>query len=72
MVDFEQTAGGGLRVVVDTKPIGWINKERGFFTDPSIVRELTEVSSRDLRQIAEKADEVKSFGVEPEPEESRK
>ncbi len=59
MVAFVQTMGG-YSVEVNDKPFGWISKERGFFTDPTVVKDFLEISSFDLRSIAAKVDEVRS------------
>jgi hypothetical protein len=62
VVNFTLTAGG-YSVTVGGEHFGWISKERGFFTDPTVVKKFLEVSSDDLRRIAEKADEVKEVGL---------
>ena len=59
MVRFDLTAGG-FSVVVNGKALGYISKDRGFFTDSTVIQEFVEVSSRDLRFIAEKAEEVQN------------
>ena len=56
MVDFEQTMGGHA-VKVNGKLFGWIEK-RGFFTDPTVIKEFTEVSPVDLRKIADMAEQA--------------
>lgn len=56
MVRFPLTMGGH-EVLVDGKKMGYI-ESRGFFTDPTVVREFTEVSPDDLRAIADKAEEI--------------
>jgi hypothetical protein len=58
MVRFEMTMGG-FRVLVNEKGVGHIAADRGFFTGPTEVREFVEISSADLREIAEKADTCK-------------
>ncbi len=57
MVTFPET-GGGVRVEVNGKHFGWISKEHGFFTDPTVVKDFLEVSSFDLRKIAEEAEKI--------------
>ncbi|EKE08715.1 MAG: hypothetical protein ACD_17C00031G0001 [uncultured bacterium] len=57
MVEFQMTAGG-YQVFVDEKPFGYISRERGFFTDPTVIKEFVAVNNYDLRAIADKAEEV--------------
>lgn len=59
MVDFKFTASGGYEVMVNHKHFGWISRENGFFTDPTVVKSFLEVSSDDLRKIATKVEETK-------------
>ena len=54
MVTFELTAGG-YTVKVNHQHVGWISRERGFFTDPTAIKEFIEISPADLKTIAEKA-----------------
>lgn len=56
MVRFSLTMGGH-EVLVGGKKIGYI-ESRGFFTDPTVIREFMEVSPDDLRAIADKAEEI--------------
>ncbi len=63
MVNFHQTMGG-FDVLVDGKLFGRLQKGRGFFTDPAVVKEFLVVSPQDLNQIASKANEVKNYGEE--------
>lgn len=62
MVSFEVTSGG-YKVVVGGKTFGNISKERGFFTGPAVAEEFLEVSSDDLRLIADAAEEVRKEGM---------
>lgn len=55
MVTFEQTMSG-YSVYVDNKLFGWIDKERRFFTDPTVIKEFIQLSPSDLREIADKAE----------------
>lgn len=62
MVEFKLTAGGGFEVLVDGKSFGYLQKSRGFFTDPTVVKDFLVVSPEDLVEIAKKADEIKTQG----------
>jgi hypothetical protein len=57
MVAFQQTIGG-YKVLVNEECFGYISKERGFFTDPTVVRGFMEVSIEDFRAIQEKIREI--------------
>lgn len=63
MLTFKQTMDG-YEVLVDGKQFGWISK-RGFFTDSTAVKEFLQVSSAQLREIAEKASLVQHYGHIP-------
>ena len=54
MVEFKQSAGG-FAVWVNEKPLGHIG-EQGFFTSRATILEYIEVSSDDLRMIADIAE----------------
>ncbi|MDE1970179.1 MAG: hypothetical protein KGI50_01200 [Patescibacteria group bacterium] len=62
MLEFKRTAGG-FAVHVNGQLFGHISKERGFFTDSSVVKAFLEVSPDDLEQIVHKAKEVMTHGV---------
>lgn len=55
MVKFTLTMGA-LKVLVNGKPFGYIQKGDGFFTSPCSIREHTKASPTDLRKIADKAE----------------
>ena len=55
MVTFPLTAGG-LRVDVNSKPVGYIDRE-GFFTSRADVGGFTRISVSDLRTITNRAEE---------------
>jgi hypothetical protein len=57
MVNFPPSMGS-YEVLVNNKRFGWITDKRGFFTDSMTVKQFMEVSSSDLRLIADFADEV--------------
>ena len=61
MLTFERTAGG-YKVLVNNKHFGWIDKDDGFFSDSTVIKEFIPVSANDLRQIADKAEEVRKLG----------
>ncbi|MFC1615082.1 hypothetical protein ACFL22_00800 [Patescibacteria group bacterium] len=58
MVEFKQAASGGFEVLVNGNSFGYIDKNHGYFTDSSVVKEFMNVSSEDLVSIAQKAKEV--------------
>jgi hypothetical protein len=57
MVDFRLTMGG-YEVFVNEQTFGHISKDRGFFTDPTVVKCFMEMSADDLQTIQEKVREV--------------
>ena len=56
MVAFQKTMGGYI-VLVNEKPFGYVNEERGYFTDPTVVRCFMEVGPN-FAAIQEKVPEV--------------
>lgn len=64
MVEFRLTMGG-FEVVVDGKRLGYIQEPHkyGFFTGPTCVLDHIKVSPKDLREIADKTEEVLGGGV---------
>ncbi|MBI2637442.1 MAG: hypothetical protein HYW88_00945 [Candidatus Sungbacteria bacterium] len=61
MVKFTLTMGG-FDIFVDEKFFGRLQKNDGFFTDPTVTKEYLVVSSKDLITIALKAEEAKNYG----------
>lgn len=57
MVTFTLTASG-FTVRVDDKAIGYISRERGFFTDPTVLKSFTVIDPEDLRTIANQVDMI--------------
>jgi hypothetical protein len=71
MVTFPMTMGGH-EVRVNGHHFGWLSKKNGFFTDSTVVSEYLEVSPKDLREIAEKAERIKATGSIHKPEPAKK
>lgn len=59
MVTFSRSMGG-LVVMVSDRQIGNISREHGFFLSPSMPTIFTVISPKDLREIAEKTEEVQA------------
>jgi ABC-type Zn uptake system ZnuABC Zn-binding protein ZnuA len=57
-VRFEEISHG-RKVYVDEMPFGYIYIDRGFLILPSTILEVLTVSANDLREIADKVDEIK-------------
>ena len=58
MVEFQLTMGG-FDVLVNGELFGHLQKDFGFYTDPTVVKKFLVVSSKDLIKIAQKVDEVR-------------
>jgi hypothetical protein len=61
MVNFQLTMGG-YEVSVNDQHIGWLSQERGFFTDPTVIKKFIEISCSDLRHIAQEAEALQKTG----------
>ena len=48
----------GYQVSVNNITVGYISRERGFFTDPTAVASFVVISPQDLRVIADKVDDI--------------
>lgn len=59
-VEFKNGPGEGLRVVSGDHVFGVIDKQHGFFVGPIFTHPHIDLSADDLRQIAEKVEEVQA------------
>lgn len=71
MVSFRLSMGG-FNVLIDEKVFGHVSRDRGFFIGPSVVKELMEISSEDLRVIASEVDSIKTGKAPTERRDSLK
>jgi len=60
MVAFKQTMGG-YEVLINDEPFGFINRERGFFTDPTVVKSFMTVNIADFEMIVWKIRKVQNL-----------